>query len=303
MFRNAAICVIIRAVAVSLLAYTCSSCLNMANGALLLLQHNQRSTVHLIQCQNLLIHVNMLFEPSWTCGFSFSCSPVFIPWISDFYNSYHRHTIRQETTMKHHNHPLASLCNTIKRNHYISFKRTLRIHQLTVQALSAFFCCTCNEISRTAELSTTSHMLGEPAGVRLRAPAPSYKSSMRRSKFVSPRARCVWLGDQVLCPPTPHLSGTFIELPPCGLSSCSFWVQQAAVINWSVMDSTAGKVRRNALLMRTPHLRPSELRQSIPLPEVWGCAGRTNEKFSSAQWKRGWCCCWVWGCSYLLVWY
>lgn len=60
-FRNAVIFVIICAIGVSLLAYTCSSGLNIANGALLLLQHNQRrtdwqtyfgSSVHLIQCQN-----------------------------------------------------------------------------------------------------------------------------------------------------------------------------------------------------------------------------------------------------------
>lgn len=43
-FRNAVIFVVIFAIGVSLLAYTCSSGLNIANGALLLLQHNQRRT-------------------------------------------------------------------------------------------------------------------------------------------------------------------------------------------------------------------------------------------------------------------
>lgn len=48
------------------------------------------------------------------------------------------------------------------------------------------------------------------------------------------------------------LSGSLIELPPCGPSSCSFWSQQATVVNWSVMGSTAGKVRQSALLMHSP---------------------------------------------------
>lgn len=74
----------------------------------------------------------------------------------------------------------------------------------------------------------------------------------------------------------PPLSGTLIELPPCGASSCSFWSQRAAVVNWSVMDSTAGKVRQSALLMHSPcqnlyttHLE-TLLRLSGVIP-VWGC--------------------------------
>lgn len=66
------------------------------------------------------------------------------------------------------------------------------------------------------------------------------------------QAVCDWVIGFCAPPPTPPLSGTFIELPPCGLSSCSFWSQHAAVVNWSVMDSTAGKVRQSALLMHSP---------------------------------------------------
>lgn len=63
---------------------------------------------------------------------------------------------------------------------------------------------------------------------------------------------CLIGGSSLASPPTPPPSGTLIELPPCGLSSCSFWSQQAAVVNWSVMGSAAGKVRRSALLMHSP---------------------------------------------------